>query len=69
MNPITATTLRIENAYSASPKVLTLQKLIATMTTKKKVMLTHSGMGEDQNCSVIDAAMISNGKVTSHCRA
>ena len=69
MNPITAVTFMMDNVYSASPYILTLQRFITRMMSKNIVIAAQAGMGEFQYSRVIAAAITSRGIVNSHCSA
>ncbi len=69
MKPMTAVTLIIAKANSASPYPLTPQRLIIIIVKRK--MLTNMALLSCgfQYMMVIEAAIISNGRTTNHCSA
>jgi hypothetical protein len=71
MNPITAVTLMMEKTNSASPYPRTPKRLMEMMTRRKMVTqaapLTSLAPGQYE--TVMEAATISRGRVTSHERA
>ena len=66
MKPTTATSLRKENTNSASPNILTLHKLMTTITTKNVAEKVAGLMSARQYEIVSEAAISSSGRAISH---
>lgn len=69
MKPITATILIRENVNSASPYPFTPNMLMVTMVTRNTVTKMALVICPSQNPMVRDAAIISKGRMVSHCMA
>lgn len=69
IKPTTAIILMNEKTNSASPYALTPNRLSMIIISKKIVTQTACEISAFQYWMVMDAATISRGSVTSHCKA